>query len=184
MSDICDGERDALAALFRRYARVVRGIAYRALRDAAEADDLLQEIFLLILRLCHTFDPAKASARLWILQMTYRRAISRHRYLVSRHFYNTLDIEEVSESEEDDSISIASPDTQLIARDVLQEIVHELSEDQKKTLQLYFYDGYTFGEIAAQLGQTVGNVSHHYYRAIEKLRRCVFNGKLWGKREI
>ena len=170
---ICEGDRDALALLFRRYARIVRGVAYRVLRDPAEADDLLQEVFLLVHRLCQNFDPAKASVRFWILPITYRRAISRRRYLASRHFYNTLDLDDISEPLFD-SRGNAAPDEQLIARDTLQEILSEVSADQERTLHLYFYDGYTFDEIAATLGQTVGNVRHHYYRGLEKLRRRIF----------
>ncbi len=98
MLNICKGDLDALASLFRRYARIVRGVAYRVLRDASEADDLLQDIFLLIHRLCGTFDSSKGSARFWILQMTYRRAISRRRYLTSRHFYTRVDLEPGHES--------------------------------------------------------------------------------------
>jgi RNA polymerase sigma-70 factor, ECF subfamily len=88
--------KDALGLLFRRYARVVRGVALRVLKDPSEADDLLQDIFILIHRLCGTFDSSKGSAQFWILQMTYRRAISRRRYLNSRHFYSHVELDEQS----------------------------------------------------------------------------------------
>ncbi|HEY6251560.1 MAG TPA: sigma factor, partial [Candidatus Angelobacter sp.] len=77
ISLVCKGDNQALALLFRRYARVVRGVALRILNDSSEAEDLLQDIFILIHRLCRTFDSSKGSAQFWILQMTYRRAISR-----------------------------------------------------------------------------------------------------------
>src|SRR5579864_1058178 len=93
---IGEGSREALAVLFTRYARLVRGTAYRVLRDAAEADDLLQDVFVLIQRLCTNFDASKGSARFWILQMTYRRAISRRRYLTSRHFYSHVDLDQAA----------------------------------------------------------------------------------------
>src|SRR5215472_12186830 len=96
IAQICLGDKEALADLFRRYAKVVRGVAYRVLRDASEADDLLQDIFLLVHRLCSTFDSSKGSARFWILQMTYRRAISRRRYLNTRHFYTRVDLEQAA----------------------------------------------------------------------------------------
>ena len=48
---VTQGSREALGLLFTRYARLVRGVAYRVLRDPSEADDLLQDIFLLIHRL-------------------------------------------------------------------------------------------------------------------------------------
>src|SRR5215467_9802305 len=96
LRSICGQDRNALAVLFRRYSALVRGVAYRVLRNAAEADDLLQDIFLLVHRLCATFDSSKGSARFWILQMTYRRAISRRRYLTSRHFYTRLDLDQAA----------------------------------------------------------------------------------------
>src|ERR1700757_5023616 len=97
IAEVCLGGREALAILFRRYARVVRGVALRVLKDASEADDLLQDIFLLVHRLCGTFDSSRGSGRFWILQMTYRRAISRRRYLTSRHFYTHLDLDQAAD---------------------------------------------------------------------------------------
>src|SRR3984885_644719 len=96
MSQISEGGKEALAALFRRYAGLVRGVAYRVLRDTAEADDLLQDVFLLIHRLCGTFDRSKGPAKFWILQMAHRRAISRRRYLTSRHLYTRLDLDDTA----------------------------------------------------------------------------------------
>ena len=91
---ISAGNKDALGLLFRRYARVVRGVALRVLKDPSEADDLLQDIFILIHRLCATFDSSKGSAQFWILQMAHRRAISRRRYLNSRHFYTQVELDD------------------------------------------------------------------------------------------
>jgi RNA polymerase sigma-70 factor (ECF subfamily) len=189
LADVCDGSREALAVLFRRHARIVRGVAYRVLRDSSEADDLLQDIFLLIHRLCKTFDSSKGPARSWILQMTYRRAISRRRYLTSRHFYSRLDLEDAGEPAGDFGAKNGSYDKtvdRLIGEEALQKTFRELSEDQQKTLRLFFFEGYTFEEIAAKLGQTTGNVSHHYYRGLEKLRRQmqIFGGKLQAKRAL
>src|SRR5581483_11838157 len=95
MARICDDDKEALACLFRRYARIVRGVAYRVLRDTSEADDLLQDIFVLIHRKCGMFDASRGPARFWILQMTYHRAIARRRYLNSRHFYTRVDLDDV-----------------------------------------------------------------------------------------
>jgi RNA polymerase sigma-70 factor (ECF subfamily) len=189
ISGVCEENREAFALLFRRYARTVRGVAYRVLRDASEADDLLQDIFLLIHRLCKTFDSSKGSARFWILQMTYRRAISRRRYLTSRHFYTRLDLDDASEKIGDGRNQLAPNDPaieRMIGQEALQKTFKELSEDQQKTLRLFFFEGYTFEEIATQLGQTTGNVSHHYYRGLEKLRRQmqIFGGKLQAKRAL
>ena len=184
MSLICEGSKDALASLFSRYASVVRGLAYRVLRNASEADDLLQDIFLLIHRLCQTFDSSKGSARFWILQMTYRRAISRRRYLTSRHFYTHLDLDQAADRLGDvpsESRNGNSLDGKLERKQAWENWLAELSESQRQTLHLFFFEGYTFEEIASKTGQTVGNARNHYYRGLQKLRKQISAGKLPGK---
>jgi len=181
LAQICQGGREALAILFRRYAHLVRGVAYRVLRETSEADDLLQDVFLLIHRLCKTFDSSKGSARFWILQMTYRRAISRRRYLNSRHFYTRVDLDDV----ETELADPRNPATEIeeainarIGNSSLSKVFEELSENQQQTLQLFFVEGYTFDEIAAKLGQTRGNIKNHYFRGLDRLRKHIFSGKL------
>jgi RNA polymerase sigma-70 factor (ECF subfamily) len=185
---VCQGDPKALASLFRRHARVVRGVAYRVLRDSSEADDLLQDIFLLVHRLCGTFDPSKGSARFWILQMTYRRAISRRRYLTSRHFYTHLDLDQAANQMVEPGGRSDGPESamneSLDRREALLSSFSGLSETQRRTLHLFFFEGYTFEEIAAKLGQTVGNARNHYYRGLQKLRKQISAGKLPGKEAI
>lgn len=185
---VCQGDREALAYLFRRYGRIVRGVAYKVLRDASEADDLLQEVFLLVHRLCGTFDSSKGSARFWILQMTYRRAISRRRYLTSRHFYTHLDLDQAAnrlgELERGSGGPESAMNESLDRREALQSCLTGLSESQRQTLHLFFYEGCTFEEIATKLGQTVGNARNHYYRGLEKLRKRISAGKLPGKEAV
>jgi RNA polymerase sigma-70 factor, ECF subfamily len=187
MARICEGGREAAAVLFRRHARVVRAVAYRVLRDTSEADDMVQETFLLVHRDCKTFDSSKGPARFWILQMAYRRAISRRRYLTSRHFYTRLDLD-------DAAIHLADPRAEAgrlgesvegsLGNGRLQGVFETLSENQRQTLSLFFVEGYTFDEIATQLGQTRGNVKHHYFRGLEKLRKELFGGKLPDERAV
>jgi RNA polymerase sigma-70 factor, ECF subfamily len=188
MLNVCKGDVEALASLFRRYARIVRGVAYRVLQDASEADDLLQDIFLLVHRLCGTFDSAKGPARFWILQMTYRRAISRRRYLTCRHFYTRLDLDQAANQLGDASAKCGRPEDSmnggLDRKEVLQSWFAELTESQRQTLHLFFFEGYTFEEIAAKLGQTVGNARNHYYRGLDKLRKQISAGKLPGKEAV
>lgn len=187
LDQICKGSMEALGTLFRRYARIVRGVAWRVLRDPSEAEDLLQDVFLLVHRLCGTFDGSKGSARFWILQMAYRRAISRRRYLNSRQFYTRLDLDEAAErfgAGGPNSAHENSLDGILERKQAWEGWLAELTECQRQTLQLFFFEGYTFDEIAAKLGQTVGNARNHYYRGLEKLRRRIPAGKLPGQKAV
>jgi len=179
------GDAEGLGLLFRRYAHIVRGVALRVLKDASEAADLVQEIFVLIYRLSGTFDSSKTSAQFWILQMTYRRAISRRRYLNSRHFYTQVELDEEAMSAADlrSVHSDGSVDQRLAELD-LQKMFGSLSEDQQKTLRLHFIEGYPLDEIATMLGQTKRNIRNHSFRGLERLRKLIFAGKLSDTRAV
>lgn len=179
-------DQKALGLLFARYARIVRGTAYRILRDASEADDLLQDIFVLIQRLCGNFDPSRGSARAWILQMTYRRAISRRRYLTSRHFYSHQELDEFAVGLAGRQAGVKAENTvdgSLPKKD-FRELFQELSEDQRQALSLRFVEGYTLPEIAEKMGQSRANIKNHYFRGLERLRKHLFSGKLGAKRAL
>jgi len=180
MAQLQTGDNEALSCLFRRYARVVRSVGYKILQDQFEADDLLQEIFILVHRKCSRFDSAKASARFWILQMTYHRAITRRRYLSCRHFYTQVDLEDV-EAQLLDSRNDLERLEEWLDSDFrhfeLQKLVAGLSDNQQKTLRLCFFEGYTLDEIALQLGQSKENVRHHYFRGLDKLRKQILHNQ-------
>ncbi len=181
MARVCEGDREAIALLFHRHARIVRAVAYRVLRDASEADDLVQDIFLVIHRLCRTFDSSKGSAQFWILQMAYRRAISRRRYLNSRQFYTRVELDDQAiPAVECRSGEFDAANSKMLAGLDLQKVFASLSEDQQQTLRLHFIEGYTLDEIAKMLGQTKGNVRHHSFRGLERLRKLIFASKLAG----
>jgi RNA polymerase sigma-70 factor, ECF subfamily len=175
LSQICIGNGEALAGLFKRYARVTRSVALRILRDRAEAEDLVQDLFLFIQRKCSIFDSSKSSARSWIIQMAYHRAIERRRYLTSRQFYARegaqnvpKDVVGMPTSENDYSAEA------VFGRNGLEKVFRSLSEDQRETLRLHFFEGMTLAEVASNLGQPYGNVKHHYYRGLAKLRKQMF----------
>jgi RNA polymerase sigma-70 factor (ECF subfamily) len=180
IAEICLGSSDALAILFRRYAHTVRSVAFRVLKDASEAEDLLQDVFVLIHRLCRTFNQSKGSANFWILQMTFRRAISRRRSLNSRHFYTQVELDEGVQAAYPRSGQFNDLTDQRLAEMDLRKLFGALSEDQRKTLRLHFIEGYTLDEIAKMLDQTKGNVRHHSFRGLERLRKQIFGSKLPG----
>jgi RNA polymerase sigma-70 factor (ECF subfamily) len=178
------GDKEALAVLFRRYARIVRAVAYRILRDESEADDLLQEVFLFIFRKAALFDASRGSARSWIVQITYHRAIDRRRYLISRRFYSSLAFGDSAIGSTELGTEIAFYEQSMegtFGTAMLKKIDESLSEDQRRTIQLHFFQGYTLEEIAARTGQSLGNVRNHYYRGLDRMRKIVFAAKLQAK---
>jgi RNA polymerase sigma-70 factor, ECF subfamily len=167
-------DRDALGILFRRYASLVQGIGKRILRDDAEAEDLVQDVFLYFFRRASAFDSRKGSARSWIVQNVYYRAINRRRYLSSRHqLFGTapkpsVDLENRATDHRDSETAIF--DSALV-----QEVLKGLTSEQFETMHLFFFEGYTLTEISEKLGQPLGNVRHHYYRGMNKLRARLFS---------
>ena len=72
MARIREDDKEALALLFRRYVGLVRSVGRRIIRNDAEAEDLVQEVFLYLYRKRTVYDSSKSSARSWIVQMAYR----------------------------------------------------------------------------------------------------------------
>ena len=173
LSQVGLGSKDALGLLFRRHARVVFHVAWRILRDESEADDLRQEVFLYLSERAQLFDARKGSGASWIMQVTYHRAIDRRRYLDFRQHYSA---EEFDEQRMPTTVAQPSPEA-LDGKAIRDRMADQLTVDQHQTLELHFFEGYSFREIADKNGQTVGNVRHHYYRALDRLRSHLFPQK-------
>ena len=167
------GEREALACLLRRYARLVHSVGRRILCDRGEAEDLVQEVFLYVYQKCGLFDESKGSARSWIFQVTYTQAFLRRRQLKSHGFYasgiadrsSEIAVRTSSGADYDHSVE------GLFGHHGWRKVLEALTEEQRETLRLHFFEGYTFSEIAEKLGQSYANVRNHHYRGLEKLRK-------------
>jgi len=161
---------DAVGILFDRYARLFLGIAYRILRDRGEAEDMVQEIFLRLCQRSNTFDPAKGSARTWMVQFAYRRSFDRRSYLTRRFFYGGTEIERLKNTLQE----ATGLEDQIAARltgEQLRAAFEELNDKESATLQLFFFEGCELREVAERLGDSLGNTRHYYYRGLERLRR-------------
>ena len=175
------GDRDALSNLFRRYAVAIRSVGKRILRDIGEADDLVQEVFLYIHRKNALFDSSKGSARSWIIQVAYTQAFLRRRHLKAQGFYLSGIADKAVEGHQPEANGGADYDYTvegLFGRNGWKRIVEDLTDDQRETLRLHFFEGHTFAEIAEKLGQSYANVRNHHYRGLEKLRKHVAEDKL------
>lgn len=168
MAHLRSGHPDALAVLFDRYHRLVLSIALRILRDSAEAEDVMQSVFLEIFQSVAQFDASKGTTKIWILQYAYHRSFSRRRY---------LDLRGLGEyaGEGLPPKTLADPTTVgafvgLERAHLVQEALKHLSKTQRNTLELAFFEGLTMMEISQRTGESFDSVRHHYYRALRKLR--------------
>jgi RNA polymerase sigma-70 factor (ECF subfamily) len=173
LAEMVVGSKDALGGLFRRYRSIVLNIAQRILRDTSEAEDLCQDVFVYLFQKAKLFDSRKGTASSWIVQIAYHRAMNRRQYLTHRQHYNAQELDE-------EQIGIVRQPLlidELAARNLLNRLRGELSQEQTETLELHFFEGYSLREIAEKTNQPLGNVRHHYYRGLERLRSNVFPKK-------
>jgi RNA polymerase sigma-70 factor, ECF subfamily len=169
MLRIQGGDEEALGLLLERYAGVVLGIGLKVLRDREEAEELVQDVFFQVYRKCRLYDCNRGTARAWLLQTAYHRAFDRREYLKVRRFYDSKSVEELAE------VMRGSCDVEYQARlnqgeEILRRAFEELTEKQRRTLVLFFIEGYTLREISEELNEPLPNVRHHYYRGLKHLK--------------
>ncbi len=172
----------ALRVLLSRYSRLVMRIALRILHDDGEAEEVVQDVFFYLYQRASSFDVSKGAARGWIVQLAYHRAFDRRNYLDRRKFRVGTDVACVADTlagDTDLDREIASK----LSRTQLEKAFQELPERQRRTLELFYFEGLDLREIAEQLGEPLGNVRHHYYRGLKKLQKSAVVQKLrdWEK---
>lgn len=170
---LTNGCHDALAVLFDRYYRLVLSVASNVLRDPAEAEDILQTVFLEIYQVAHVFDRSKGTAKAWILRYAYHRSLNRRAYLALRGFYDR-DADPLCERIARESLTMAPQhrgdfNTFELKR-LLEEGLGAVTAEQRATLYLSFFEGLSMTDIAERLGERLSNVRHHYYRGLTRLK--------------
>lgn len=167
MAHLRKGHDDALGVLFDRYHRLVLHVALKILHDVGEAEDVMQTVFMEIYKLAVHFDPARGTTKAWILRRAYHRTINRRKQLLRRKFYASAEIASVADELPSSEISVIAS---LEAKDLIEQGFEGLSATQRRVIELMYFEGLTLKEIAEDTGETLGNVRHHYYRGLEKLR--------------
>jgi RNA polymerase sigma-70 factor (ECF subfamily) len=165
------GNADALTTLFKRHSPLLFGIARRILRNDAEAEDVLQQIFLDVYRSIQQFDPAKAPFKTWLLLFAYQRIFNCRRSLAAHRFFDTDPFDELLpgllQATQRTGYSLA--ETGILVGQVLT----RLEPRQRRTIELVYYEGLTAEEVSLRTGETVRVVRHNLYRGLEKLRRSL-----------
>jgi RNA polymerase sigma-70 factor (ECF subfamily) len=170
---IQSGNAEALGHLFERYSRLVLSIAMRILHNRAEAQDLLQDVFVYIQRKNLLYDPCRGTVLSWIFQIALSRARNRRCRLSVAEQNNCARIDEVGETLAASSVPQQRLIEQLSAQKLLCGALEELPERQRETLRLVFFEGYKLREISVLHNEAPGNTRHHYYRGIKTLRRAL-----------
>ncbi len=177
------GDREALGILFVRYSRSVLSVGRRILRDRAEAEDLVHDVFLFVLDKSMLFNPHKGSARAWLARVAYHRALDRRKYLMRRYFYDVAAPDEFVPGIEDLWGERGAEGVEFFYwQSFLERALDTLTAEQRTTLELHFFHGLTINEISKKTGKSPVNVRHYYYRGLESLRNQTTANRL-AKRE-
>jgi RNA polymerase sigma-70 factor (ECF subfamily) len=168
MEQLKGGTIEALAGLFDRYRRLVFTVAKRILRDAAEAEDLTQDVFIEICRKAELYDPRKGTVRTWVLQYAYHRSFNRRKYLSLRHAHSAFPAERAQDRS-------AVYGEQAIRHCTLLKAVHRgmnvLNDKERAVIEFVSFEGLTLREASLRMQVSYCNVRNHYYRGLKKLKR-------------
>ena len=167
----------ALEALFTRYRHLVFSISVKILRDRAEAEDVVQDIFLEICRKVQLFDPTRGSVKTWIIQYAYSRSLDRRRYLALRNVICDDSNGNGCHNGMKASYSYDGLERLEFKRriDKMSRAFEALPQKQKEVFRLIYFEGFLIKEVAEQMNETVGNIRNYYYRGLKKLREMLID---------
>lgn len=161
---------DALGTIVDRYQHLVYRIAFRVIRDEGEAEDVVQEIFLLIFRKAKLFDPSRGIFKVWLLRCAYTMSMKRRDMLQRRRFYLNLDLEEAGQLAEPGWQRFAGTLTQQEAVRYMDEALDLLPINQREAINLIALEGMTLSEAAVSRGWSLSAAKNYYYRGVKALQ--------------
>jgi RNA polymerase sigma-70 factor, ECF subfamily len=158
------GDELAMAAIYDRYSRIVYSVALRVLRDPASAEDVLQEVFMQMWRSPAKFIAARGSLGGWLAVVTRNRSIDRLR--------RKRPTEQVEEMNLAMPGNLADESERNLMMEKARIVILQLPPEQRKTLEMAFFDGLTHSEIAEMTGDPLGTVKTRIRSAILTLRKA------------
>lgn len=166
LAAIARQEPDALGTLYDRYGRIAFGLAYRMLGDAAGAEEVVQDAFMRVWRRAGSFDQERGGARAWLLTIVHHCAIDHTRRRATRQT-GELDFDALEPVLEAPDIWIDVLDG--LRAESVRTALAGLPEEQRRAIELAYFDGLTQGEIAAQTGAPLGTVKSRMRLGLRKL---------------
>jgi RNA polymerase sigma-70 factor (ECF subfamily) len=160
---VARGDDGALGELYDRFGRVAYGLALRVVRDAALAEDAVQDAFLDVWRSAKRFLPERAKASTWVMTFVHRRAVDVVRREQRRR---TEPAEQPAPAAEaaDEAVWLR------LQRERVQTALRALPDQQREAIELAYYGGFTQSELADRLGQPLGTIKSRMFSGLATLR--------------
>jgi len=166
---MCDADETALGALYDRWVRSLYSLVFHLLKDADEAEDVVEETFWQAWRKASSYEPSRGAVSTWLLTIGRRRALDRLRAKGRRRE------ESMSQSGVLADVASSAPDPLQAAeeserRSQVRAALRELPDEQRSVLELGYFQGLSQAEIADMTGQPLGTVKTRMRLAMQKLR--------------
>jgi RNA polymerase sigma-70 factor (ECF subfamily) len=168
LAAVARGDERAYEVIYDRASGWVLGIVLQVLRDPAQSEEVMQEVLLDVWRSAARFDPALGSGASWVMTLAHRRAVDRvrsERSHVSRELRSAtavIEYDEVTETVEAN-----------LDRERVQHCLATLTVLQRECVNLAYYGGYTYREVAELLGVPAGTVKTRMRDGLIRLRDCL-----------
>jgi RNA polymerase sigma-70 factor (ECF subfamily) len=164
LARVQSGDESAMASLFDRYSKVVYSVALRVLRDPSSAEDVLQEVFMQIWRNPDGFVATKGSLGGWLAVVSRNRSIDALR--------RKRPTEQVDDMALASNYNLANEAERNSLMEKARSVIVLLPIEQRKTLEMAFFDGLTHSEIAEMTGDPLGTVKTRIRSALISLRKA------------
>ncbi len=164
LASVQSGDQQAMASLFDRYSKLVYSVALRVLRDPAAAEDVLQEVFMQIWRNPDSFTAARGSLGGWLAIVSRNRSID-----TIRRKRPMVDVDDVPLAS---AFNLADEAERNSLMERARGVMVQLPIEQRKTLEMAFFDGLTHSEIAEMTGDPLGTVKTRIRSALLTLRKA------------
>lgn len=161
---VSDGDRKAFAKLYDLTAPVVFGVAVRVLRERSWAEDVTQETYLQIFKQAGNFDPAVGSVTGWVATIAHRRAVDAVRRAEARRR------RERSQPAAPAVDETAEPVVLQDERRRVKAALDSLSDLQREAIELAYYEGLTYREVAERLDAPLGTIKTRMRDGLMRLR--------------
>ena len=173
------GEQEALAALYDRHRSVIFSLILRILRDRAEAEEVLTDVFFQAWRGAAGFDALRGTVIAWLVMLARSRALDRVRSRGRREANLAALVEEQSHAATQPSGGGAAAAEQEMRRSRIEAALGSLSPQQRGALELAYYGGLSHSEIAGRLGEPLGTIKSRMFTGLARLRELL-EGETWA----
>lgn len=160
-------DQEALAEAYRRHAGAVFGLARRLLREQGVAEEIVQEVFLRLWNDPTRFDSQRGTMRSYLLAQTHGRAVDVLRSDTSRRAREERDARRTAEG----SYDLEREVWDLTTSEHVRESLTALPADEREAIELAYYGGFTYREVAAQLAIPEGTIKSRIRSGLQRLRR-------------